>query len=321
MLYGYGRYFKGDIDDIKIYNKALTATEIQNEANGLIAYYPFNGNANDESGNNHNGTAYGATLTTDRFGNTNSAYYFDGTNNYIDLGDWENGGPMSFAFWARWDAFNNYSRIIDLGNGSSNDNIIIANYQTNNSLFYSTYLGANETAMNTPTITLNLWDFYVTTTNSSGVMTVYKNGSQIDQKINGVTPNYLLRTEQFIGKSNFSNDDYFKGAIDELRIYQTALTATQIGNLYKSETTLKIEKHQLLTENTFYVFNNTIIFKNTQNLEDIKNIEVYNLLGQKVFNTVKIEKQIPILNLPKGMYILKVATKNSSFNTLKFISY
>jgi hypothetical protein len=48
---------------------------------------------------------------------------------------------------------------------------------------------------------------------------------------------------------------------------------------------------------------------------------VYNLLGQKVFNTVKIEKQIPILNLPKGMYILKVATKNSSFNTLKFISY
>jgi len=45
---------------------------------GLVAYYPFNGNANDESGNGNNGTVYGATLTTDRFGNTNKAYSFDG---------------------------------------------------------------------------------------------------------------------------------------------------------------------------------------------------------------------------------------------------
>ena len=40
---------------------------------GLIAYYPFNGNANDESGNGNNGTVYGASLTTDRLGNPSSA--------------------------------------------------------------------------------------------------------------------------------------------------------------------------------------------------------------------------------------------------------
>ena len=45
---------------------------------GLVAYYPFNGNANDESGNGNNGTVNGATLTTDRFGNTNKAYSFNG---------------------------------------------------------------------------------------------------------------------------------------------------------------------------------------------------------------------------------------------------
>ena len=44
---------------------------------GLVAYYPFNGNANDESGNGYNGTVYGATLTYDRFGNPNSAYSFN----------------------------------------------------------------------------------------------------------------------------------------------------------------------------------------------------------------------------------------------------
>ena len=45
---------------------------------GLVAWYPFNGNANDESGNENHGTVNGATLTADRFGNVNGAYSFDG---------------------------------------------------------------------------------------------------------------------------------------------------------------------------------------------------------------------------------------------------
>src|SRR5580704_12112208 len=53
--------------------------------NGLVAYYPFNGNANDASGNGNNGMVFGATLATDRFGNANSAYYFDGISAYITV--------------------------------------------------------------------------------------------------------------------------------------------------------------------------------------------------------------------------------------------
>jgi len=49
---------------------------------GLVAYYPFDGNANDASGNGNHGTTHGVTLTTDRFGNANGAYYF-GEGNYI----------------------------------------------------------------------------------------------------------------------------------------------------------------------------------------------------------------------------------------------
>ena len=52
---------------------------------GLIAHYPFNGNANDVSGNNINGTVSNATLTTDKAGTANSAYYFNGTNAHILL--------------------------------------------------------------------------------------------------------------------------------------------------------------------------------------------------------------------------------------------
>jgi hypothetical protein len=49
-------------------------------SNGLVGYWGFNGNANDQSGNGNNGTVNGATLTSDRFGNNNSAYSFDGSN-------------------------------------------------------------------------------------------------------------------------------------------------------------------------------------------------------------------------------------------------
>ena len=54
-------------------------------SDGLVAYYPFNGKANDESGNGNHGTVNGATLAEDRFGNVDSAYNFDGVNDYITI--------------------------------------------------------------------------------------------------------------------------------------------------------------------------------------------------------------------------------------------
>jgi hypothetical protein len=54
-------------------------------SDGLIAYYPFNGNANDESENLNHGTVYQAVLHNDRFGTPQSAYKFDGSNDYISV--------------------------------------------------------------------------------------------------------------------------------------------------------------------------------------------------------------------------------------------
>lgn len=54
---------------------------------GLIAHYPFDGNADDASGNGNHGTVNGATLTADRFGITNRAYLFDGVTSFIQVPD------------------------------------------------------------------------------------------------------------------------------------------------------------------------------------------------------------------------------------------
>ena len=57
----------------------------QNLGDGLVAYYPFNGNANDESGNGHDGVVNGAKLSNDRFGNKESSYIFDGISHNRSL--------------------------------------------------------------------------------------------------------------------------------------------------------------------------------------------------------------------------------------------
>ena len=54
-------------------------------ADGLVAWYPFNGNANDESGNGNDGVVNGATLAVDRFGLTHKAYQFDGIDDFIEV--------------------------------------------------------------------------------------------------------------------------------------------------------------------------------------------------------------------------------------------
>jgi hypothetical protein len=312
------RYFNGSIDDIKVYDKALTETEIQSEFENLLAYYPFNGNANDLSGNGHDGSVFEASLTLDKDGNPDSAYLFDGVNDYIDIGDWTNGGAMSFTFWARWDAFNSYSRIVDLGNGSSSNNIIVGNYQTQNSLFFSAYNGATETKMWTPTITLGQWDFYTTTVDANGIMTIYKNGIQIDQRTDGFTPNYLLRTEQFIGKSNFIADKYFKGAIDDIRIYSIALSPSEITSLYNNGT-LSNDYISLNQKNTFYVNNNMLTFNVNQNLYEIKTISIFDLLAQKVFESDVAQKETSLNFLNQGIYIVKITFEKNKIETKKIV--
>src|SRR5437879_4544762 len=69
--------------------------------NGLIAYYPFNGNANDATGSGNNGIVAGAVLTTDRFNQPSSAYSFNWTNSSIGIPAFFDAGQPNYtiSFW------------------------------------------------------------------------------------------------------------------------------------------------------------------------------------------------------------------------------
>ena len=89
---------------------------------GLVAYYGFNGNANDLSGNGNNGTVTGATLTTDRFGNNSSAYSFNGANNQIAIANStslniQNFNGISMAVWVKYNVLSSPSALLNFHQG------------------------------------------------------------------------------------------------------------------------------------------------------------------------------------------------------------
>lgn len=205
-------------------------------ASDLMAYWPMDGNADDVSGNEHHGTIFGGvTPTEDHKGRANSACLFNGTDGYINLGSWENGGAMTFAFWARWDAFNYWSRIIELSKGGGFDNgIVIANRQnSSNFSFHMLKSTIYELRVNNLIPQPPVWVFYSATVDNIGIMKVYKNGI-LQGTYNGIVPALVLRSKQYIGRSTFSSDKYFQGAIDDLRIYNRALSAEEVLGLYYS---------------------------------------------------------------------------------------
>lgn len=96
--------------------------EAQNSlTNGLVIYYPFTGNADDASGNGHNGTVYGATLAPDRFGQPNQAYHFDGNSRiFVANSVLVSGSAITLAAWIKSDMVSsNWMNVISSGTQNS----------------------------------------------------------------------------------------------------------------------------------------------------------------------------------------------------------
>jgi len=307
-------------------------SEKQFKASNLVAYYPFNGNANDESGSENNGTVHGATLTTDKSENTNSAYNFNGTDNYIQClfpGPLE-AASRTISFWAKTDVAptNDYGNdVLSYGiSASSGDYGARFDIELNSKGYgLGCGLGGGEITKSFDNSDFE-WHFYtVVVDNSIGInltdVLFYADGNLLTTNSAYNNSNPVIHTKDeypiHIGML-YDYGRYFKGDIDEIKIYNRALTPVEILSLYTNNT-LKVEKIENVASSNFYVNNNILCFKDIQNLTEINKVEVYNVLGQKVFKTSEITEQIPLNMLQKDIYILKVKNTNGNYYTLKFI--
>ncbi|MCX6132220.1 MAG: FG-GAP-like repeat-containing protein [Ignavibacteriales bacterium] len=221
------------------------STFAQVPTNGLVAYYPFNGNTNDMSGSNYHITNYGAVLTTDRFSQANSAYDFDGTNAYMTIPDSSKG----LSFNAVTDAYTvsvwaNFSSL-----PSRHIHILTDRLETGGWSYYLNYDQVNKQISFTPfdgsniistvascTLQTSTWYHFLLVISNKSV-TLYINGASVMTATIPAGYGSTKRTSNvaLIGASAMAGPsiiDKMVGKIDDLRIYNRALNVTEILALY-----------------------------------------------------------------------------------------
>ncbi len=251
------QFLKGRIDEVRIYNRAISGVEIDILADnhpdpnaGLTAFYPFNGNANDESGNGNNGTVNGATLTNDRFGNSNSAYFFDGVGDFVNIPHNTNLNlsELSVAAWIFIDPAENaneFNAIVGKSDGSSASGGFSLAYDARNIPGNPRTTNALDWAFNGGTGTLSIAFLsnaflnpgfhHVAGTFDGSVSRLYLDGVLVatGSPIGGVSFNTLsLRIGAMHVKEVFGVDDRFEGIIDEVEIYNRALSDSEVQALF-----------------------------------------------------------------------------------------
>lgn len=217
---------------------------------GLVAYYPFNGNADDESGNGHDGTVYGAVLTSDRYGASNSAYMFDGIDDYINV-DYSADFQLPVFTFSAWilptidlSAATSTTIIVGRGEDIVTDHAafnlavvhptspwgsgVTVNYEDNHDddLFFDTGVYPE----------MGAWTHLVASRDATGLLSIYSDGSLIGQWSSTADPASDCFQDLLIGAYWYIPTpptavitNFFTGAIDDVMIYNRALTPDQIG--------------------------------------------------------------------------------------------
>jgi uncharacterized protein (TIGR02145 family) len=228
LYYNYG-YVTGSYDNMKQGYSVRCIKNIDIPTNNLIAWYPLNGNAVDSSGNNNNGTVYGAVTAQDRFGNASGAMFFDGINDYIDLPDISEIGPeLTISAWVNIKLVKTWARVIEYGGGEFVNNIIVTLSTTNTGKPGLLVCSGECNSVEIPTaISLNTWQ-HIAFTLTGNTGTCYLNGINVGTAPINRPHEAVLRTINYIGRSNFAADQYAHAAFDNIRIYSRALTDEEI---------------------------------------------------------------------------------------------
>jgi hypothetical protein len=303
--------------------------------NGLVGWWPFNGNANDESGNGNNGTVNGATLTNDRFSSVNSAYQFDGISSYIQttasgfLGQ----HARTFSFWINTSSASHQAPIDFYGGSGGAFSIVM-----NNPCPGIGVDCASGVVMKGDQILLNgNWHHCVlvydsTLVNTISDLIVYVDG-QIQSQVtcSALDPNCTINntnsTDIVFGKT-VSDVRYVDGKLDDIAIWNRALTQQEITELYNGNVcyqTITVTDTLLINMGIVsynpVTYNNTIkIFPNPTNDHISINygnfasmngyqLKIENSLGQQIFQT-NITQQSDYLSLTNwggnGLYFVRV---------------
>lgn len=294
-------------------------------AGDLIAYYPFSGNANDVSGNNLNGIVAGAKLNADQFGNSASAYFFDGANDRISVISTpvlnvENAITVS-AWFSASQLPDRESFIVSHGSWQNRWKISLTPERRIRWTINSTNTIRDldsETTIDEDTF------YHVTATYDGKLLVLYVNGKlESFRELTGTIRRTSL--DLLIGQMLPDNADFnFPGIIDEVKIFDYALTPEAAEDLYNESLTTSTEviKNQ---QHTIYLMPNPVQNKLTiqiEQLTDTATIAIFNINGQRIA-TQQILQGTQTIDFDTnhwkpGIYLATIATQDE-IETLRFV--
>ena len=282
----------------------------------LVTEYNFNNTYNNINGNTPFSSNTGTSFVTGRNGDSNGALnIFDsGSNATIPNLPYGN-SARSVSFWVKinsWNPGGEFSMVYSYGQGSaSNANGVGLLSQHVGHFGYAN----NHTYTSTNTIIHQLatWYHYVMTYDGT-TSRIYRNGALLASQAK--TWNTLNNSNIFKLGVGVGGEISFNGAIDDLKIYNYAVTDAEAMNLYTynslATNTLDSKKFKATIQPNPTSDNFTIEMEN-----EVKSIEIYSLQGQKVLTSEN--KNINVSNLPKGMYVVQIEDENNNRNTQKLI--
>lgn len=211
-------------------------------SNGLLGWWPFNGNANDESGNGNHGTVNGATLTVDRFGNANQAYGFDGVNDFIQCGQLQLNLNASFSVWiAPMESLNigQHSRILNVsecgGGGCDRWHLSWAPSAENFQAHFGIHSPISDFTINSNTSVTQFNYSHLVVLYSNGFVSFYINGAHINSGFVGINNLSQIDAPSLDIASVLGQNSFFNGKIDDIGVWNRALTHCEILDLYYAQ--------------------------------------------------------------------------------------
>ncbi len=305
-----------------ILNFMLSSIQAQIPTDSLIGYWPFNGNANDESGNGNHGTVNGATITFDRFGNPNSAYNFDGFSSIIEVFDvsqfdFSHNKQFSVSFFLKILDINNYGCYISKwgpsGDGDDEWQFFSNTFGYTSLIVNSTSKPGSPNSETGDTLNENQW-YHIAGiwdgTNST--ISFYVNGILINS-LNSAETSTIHNSQPLRIGGNCYSDGFTNADIDDIRIFRRVLTPGEINSLaYEGLCFQTIAVTDTLIINTnltsfspIQYENNIKIYPNPTNdyiIIDNGNIDnlvgyqikITNSIGQNVFQSLIDQQQFEI---------------------------
>jgi hypothetical protein len=322
--------------------------------NGLVGYWPFNGNANDESGNGNNGTVNGATLTIDRNGYENSAYSFDGYTSISVLHNISLNiiGNLTLSAWFLSDGPPNFrtNHMIVTKRSPTEFNTfpyaMCINYQFGIPSDYkkpmfttaSSYPDGYQYLQSNQDISNGIWNHIISVVNGDNLK-IYLNGIIVLDTIVDNNKRVINNANLLFGSGARTDlpAEQFNGKLDDIAIYNRALTDQEITNLYNSVSsneclTMTINTGVLSTSPVTYTSSVNIYPNPTNdqitidcgNLANVVgwNIKITNMLGQEVFNQPMNTQQyvVPLNSWSgQGMYFVKIINAQNEVVNIKKI--